>query len=240
MKKPLPFVLAAVVGLFAAPYAQAQLTIGPRVGANLSTVHFELKEDFDAPEVKRQLGPQVGLTLNAQFGNWALQPSVLYSQKGFGIDDTRTESFDGEEFKLKSTGNARLGYLEVPINVVYTVGGDNGFQVFAGPYLGVGVGGSYDIKYKVTGPGLELSDSNSSSVRYTDKAGDDDKLYVRRFDAGLNAGIGYKTGPFQAQLGYGLGLANLAPKDADGEDTGDKIRNRTISLSLNYFFALSK
>ena len=42
-------------------------------------------------------------------------------------------------------------------------------------------------------------------------------------------------GPFQAQLGYGLGLINSVPKDSDGNDTGSKSYHRVLQLSANYF-----
>ncbi|MBD2714626.1 PorT family protein [Microvirga sp. STR05] len=245
MQKALPLALAA---LLLAGAAQAQITVGPRLGGNLATVKLET-EQADAPDTKALFGPQVGLTLNAQFGNLSVQPSLLYSRKGFQIDDSRNVDFDfdgdgtDEAYSLTTTAKARLGYLELPINLVYsTDGAEGGFQVFAGPYVGMGMGGSYNVKARVEGDGLEYSDSNSSGVKYADKASDDeddDNLYVRRFDVGLNAGIGYKAGPVQAQLGYGLGLSNLVPNDADGNDTGEKARNRAFHLSLSYFFSLS-
>ena len=62
-------------------------------------------------------------------------------------------------------------------------------------------------------------------------------MYVRRYDAGLNLGMGYRQGPVQPQLGYGIGLGNLVPLNSDDSDSGKKAQNRVLQLSANYFFS---
>ena len=66
----------------------------------------------------------------------------------------------------------------------------------------------------------------------------------RRLDAGVNFGVGYRKGPLQVQLGYGLGLRNLHQIDADA--TADFVHNfredaaynRVAQLTGTYFFQL--
>lgn len=214
--------------------AQAQVTIGPRLGLNLANI----KADFDGSEdidTKMKAGAQVGITLNAQFGNLAFQPSLLFSQKGFKIEESASETFNGVTITGSSKMDAALNYLDIPLNFVYTTGGDNGFQIFAGPYVGIGLGGKVKTKISFSGPGLNFSDSETTTVKFANEEGDDDKLYLRRLNAGLNGGIGYKTGPFQVQAGYALGLTNMLP-DNDYDDESS-FKDRTIQFSLNYFFA---
>ncbi|ALD20190.1 hypothetical protein AM218_01765 [Hymenobacter sp. DG25A] len=140
------------------------------------------------------MGPQVGVTLNAQFGNFSVQPSLLFSQKGFKID--YSESDRGYTFHVETS--SRLNYLELPINFVYTVGGEEGFQVFAGPYAAFGISGKYNYKATLTGNGTDESQSNEADIHYSNKIKNNDNVYYRALDAGLNAGIGYKVGPVQA------------------------------------------
>jgi hypothetical protein len=143
------------------------------------------------------------------------------------------------------------------LNVVYTLGGAEGFQLFAGPYVAAGVGGrgSYSVKFDSTDPDLAFFSGTypgSLTVEYGDNQNDNASLNnpnstptstspkiivtTRRFDFGLNAGVGYRMGPFQAQLGYGLGLANFQPNDSEGNETDSKSRHRVFQLSANYFF----
>ena len=44
---------------------------------------------------------------------------------------------------------------------------------------------------------------------FNEKIAFDSKSANRRLDAGVNFGLGYRKGPLQVQIGYGLGLRNL-------------------------------
>jgi hypothetical protein len=155
----------------------------------------------------------------------------------------------------KAVIKPKLNYLELPLNLVYGVSGHEGFQLFAGPYVALGVGGGGTFKLDVstndpilTGIGLQGSFPGSLKLNYASQMSDNPggttsslgtpvvPITVRQLDAGLNGGIGYRMGPFQAQLSYGLGLANIVPKDSDGNDTGGKAYNRGFQLAANYFF----
>lgn len=59
---------------------------------------------------------------------------------------------------------------------------------------------------------------------------------MQKFDTGFNGGIGYRLGRVRAQLGYGLGLVNFVPNDADGQDIGSKGYHRGFQLNATYFF----
>jgi hypothetical protein len=248
MRLPLLAGVAASTLLLAGTAAQAQTTFGVRLGLNSSNINYKVDDSQDEmPDSKRLLGPQVGVVMNAQFGNLSVQPALLYSMKGDKLSekDTETQAVGSNtytySYDIKST--RRLSYLELPVNFVYSLNGEEGgFQVFAGPYVGLGIGGEvdYTVKFSETLNGQVTesgSESESLKIKYANKYGDDeDSEYVRTLDAGLNFGVGYKTGPFQAQLGYGLGLANLIPADEDGTKSKDKAMNRNIQFNLTYFF----
>ncbi|SDY72283.1 porin family protein [Hymenobacter psychrophilus] len=226
--------LAAVLALGGTTLAQAQVTIGPRIGLNLADISFKFEDIDDADlDTKLLVAPQAGITLNAAFGNLALQPSLLFSQKGTKV--TVDESSPG--FSNVTETTARLNYLELPVNLVYTTGGTEGFQVFAGPYIGFGLGGKIKQKYTVSQSGTTISESESYKVKFASKSkSNSDAEYFNQPDFGVNGGVGYKTGPFQVQAGYSLGLNNMVPKDSDGAKPDSKSHNRVIQFSLSYFF----
>jgi hypothetical protein len=257
VKKQVP-ALATGLLLLAASAGQAQTTLsfGPRLGANLSTFSYS-GNSTGLDDTSYRLGVQVGGTLNVSFGKVAFQPSLLFSQKGATLKGSEQETSGGITTRVGATLKPRLHYLELPLNVVYTAGGDHGFQVFAGPYLAVGVGGggSYKVSLDSDDPDITQLLPNgeypgSLAVEYGDRQNDNSSagsgssfgaptitFTARRFDAGFNAGVGYRVGPVQAQLGYGLGLVNFVPNDSDGNDTGSKAYHRGFQLAATYFFA---
>lgn len=246
--------LALLAIATSAVQAQSTVTFGPRLGGNLSRFSYSgTPQQFD--EVKSMVGVQVGATANISFGNFAFQPSLIFTQKGAELKSAGRAVSNGAPFTYAITASPKLNYLELPLNFVYTTGGDHGFQLFAGPYvaMGVGGGGSYTVAFTSTDPDLAMFNGNypgSLKVEYGTKQNDNSAaqnstnatsapqlvLTFRRLDAGLNGGVGYRVGPFQAQLGYGLGLVNFVPSDSNGQDTGSKGYNRSFQLAANYFF----
>ncbi|MBF9221996.1 outer membrane beta-barrel protein [Hymenobacter ruricola] len=253
------FLTAGLAGAAGTAQAQSSVEFGPRLGLNVSTVKESGAPDSGFNEqIKSITGVQVGATLNVGINeNFSFQPSLIYSSKG--AEYTGSTDFPGSNPSYHTAINVsatpKVGYLELPLNFVYTFGGHDGFQVFAGPYAALGVSGSGSASAKIdtNDPDLLALGVTGSipiklKVEFGDKQNDNANnnpgtsgtptatLTVRSFDAGLNAGVGYRFGPFQAQLGYGLGLVNFAPNDPDGNDTGAKSYNRVVQLSANYFF----
>ena len=244
MKKLFSIGLVGSALLLAASAAQAQVSVGPRVGLNVTNLSYDLdgKDDTDS---KYQYGAQVGATLNAQFGNLSVQPSLLFTMKGdrAEVSDTKSTTIGGQTFSstFVSKQTLRLNYLELPVNLVYsTNGAEGGFQVFAGPYVALGLSGKATAKTTSTVTSGSTSQTRTSSddsdVEFASKEGKDDKAYLRNIDAGFNMGVGYKVGGIQAQLGYGLGLSNLIPNDANDKKPDITVRNRGFQLALSYFF----
>lgn len=233
--------VTGLTGAATTAQAQSALSIGPRLGLNMATVTAS-GDNSSEVDPKNIFTPQVGVTLDLNFGGkFSFQPSLLYSQKGFKTEESGTESFGGNTITYSGSTTARINYLELPLNFVFTTGGTQGFQVFAGPYLALGVGGKAEYQFSVKDSQglLNSSESGSSPVKFANQEpsnSNGNTSYVRQFDAGLNAGMGYRQGPIQVQLAYGLGLGNLVPLNSDGSDTGEKAQNRVLQLSANYFF----
>jgi len=282
-----------LAGLAAAPAARAQTTVslGLRLGGNLAsrsgtdpavtltsgngTSITNAKQDYRRSAL---LAPQFGAVLDVRFGKLAVQPAVLFSQKGVDqrLDVTSTNTFSpgGGFFTTTTTSDqyhtvSRPNYLEIPINLVYTSGTDHGFQLFGGPYVAFGMGGRAEytnegstksssggfgggssnsyynfsttlFQYKDDFPGPSASLVSSSPGPYsafpTPFVASSGFAVARRFDAGLNAGVGYRRGPLQVQLGYGLGLINQQPGKANfHRDDLPAYYQRVAQLTATYF-----
>ena len=179
---------------------------------------------------------QAGAVLEVAFHQFALQPALVFSQKGEQFDAATSIIYVASVSGTAMSTVNRYNWLELPVNVVYTL---HGFQVFAGPYVALGVGG----RQRGTISGF------SPFARFAPQSVDEKAAYGpdsnnRRLDAGVNFGIGYRRGPVQVQLGYGLGLRNLHQSSADQfYDYGhnfnqDAAYNRVAQLTGAYFFDL--
>ena len=255
-----------------ASQAQGKMSFGARLGGNLSKSTINLLSDvgqvstpnlsFDYTQ-SYVLGAQGGVVLNMQWGQWAFQPALLFSQKGVKQKLDLTVQDDGFRISGDVSITTRVNYLELPLLAVYSTGSEGtGFQVFAGPYLAVGVGGqnTNDLKVAVSDPSnpkdsftfyqnkaVELTFGDEFTEPNNNVGGGIDGLLdtgildtfatTRRFDAGVTAGIGYRTGPVQVQLGYSLGLLNTQPSyPANFGLDSEKSYNRAVQLSATFFF----
>ena len=208
MKKVL--LTLAVVAMFVVS-ASAQLTFGARAGLNLANVSGDVEDN------SMLIGFQVGAIADYALSDaFSVQTGLLLSQKGAKYEM-------GDE-----TAKATANYLEIPIHGVYALDmGGNTLQLFAGPYIGVGLFG------KITSDAEGWEDIDMEFV--SDAKDVEDAAPVSMLDYGVNFGVGYKMNNIQIQAQYGLGLANTLPK-FDGESPEDKVTNTNIQLSLTYFF----
>jgi hypothetical protein len=223
--------LAGSLLLTATAHAQATFSFGPRVGLNVSTAHFTY-----TPSSTRA-GFEAGLTGSLQFGHFALQPSVLFSQKGYHTHG----GLASVDFDMTYDETVRRNYLTLPLNLAYTLGqAGQGLQVFAGPYLGLLVGGDYQRQVHKAGgyPGGTASETEySGKVKAASLFSDFENRYSQRLDAGLQAGIGYRLKGWQVQADYSLGLRNLASSYQGYNGTlyrEDTNYNRAFQVSLSY------
>ncbi len=182
---------------------------------------------------------QVGVVLEASFGKLALQPGLVFSQEGERLHTTTSSRDSGFAFYTDQTSTNRYNWLEVSLNMVYTLHGNHGLQFFAGPYVALAVGG------RQQGTTLRAN----AVAKFTPQEFDDRVSYGsgtdnRRLDAGVNFGVGYRQGPLQVQLGYGLGLRNLHQNngtvfyDYEHNFSADAAYNRVAQLTGTYFFSL--
>ena len=142
--------------------------------------------------------------------NWSLQSGLMITSKGFKVKEM------GEKLTVRPI------YLDIPILVAYKFGiSDNAkFVVNVGPYMAIGLGG----KAKEHWDGGE-----------DEKVFDDKGMDCKRFDLGIQYGIGLELGEhylvnFTGQNGF------ITPYDfPDGYD-GDKPKNMSFAIGVGYRF----
>ncbi|MGI4873866.1 MAG: porin family protein [Janthinobacterium lividum] len=228
---PTTLVLASCFGLVTAAQAQVQVSVGPRVGGTLCS-------RFTA---SNSTGYRFGLVAGAQaslsWKKFALQPALLFEQKG-GLTSEESTSYPA----IYSPGQLglfptqyRLNYLTLPLNVAFTPAGPGtGPQFFAGPYLGVLLGGegSYSLR----------NEADKTAPIYVAAYEDPAKEghAVRRFDAGVQAGVGYRCKRLLLRAEYSLSLVNQAPYYGDSPLTPPNVYNREFQTSVSYLFDLKR
>lgn len=253
------FLFASGLGLGVAQ-AQTSISFGPRLGGNLSTATFNSLAQATAGNSSIAVGRsslagfQAGVAASIGNGPWLVQPALLFSQKGLKQSATATDTFGNETVTQTLSVTSRVNFLELAVNVVYAFGTDGqGFQVFAGPYVALGVGGKADYTVKVTSsdPNSLFNGQNSGSQgnafgsTFADPDPNGSSLEVdarvRRFDAGLNLGVGYRVGPVQLQLGYAFGLLNAQPDyPASFQMKNETGYHRNAQLTATYLLPLSR
>ena len=256
--------LVIVVGMLFSTLAFAQVNIGIKAGGNLNNMKFDIDRDYgDEPETKSKMGFHIGLITDIPLleNTLSLQPALLFSNKGYSLDmeEMLDDEFDDYGVDMDDyEGYVRLNYnyIELPINLVYK---NSGFQISAGPYFAIGIGGSmkHDFSFEADWEDFDSDDffdEDSYKLQavfgevdddmYEDYLDDDDVLELyRAFDFGLNLGVGYQVESVLFNVGYSFGLTNLTPKyDADDYDMDEDYtenviqKNRVFTFSVSYFF----
>jgi hypothetical protein len=223
------------LALLTVTLAQAQTTfrVGPHVGGRLSTVHFQQADNDYHPKATYRLGWSAGLAGEIGLGHWALQPAVLYEQGGF---QSQMLYVNGR-FTYDNRDDVRLHYLTIPLRVAYRQRATGqGVQVFAGPYLGLLLGGHYQETSDNVNGGFHAEASGPVSAN--PNASPSPGLVQQRVDAGMEGGVGYRYQGFLLQASYRLGLRNVNSEEYYGLISfgSTRYQNRAFQTSLTYLF----
>lgn len=226
--------------LSTAAQAQATISIGPSVGLNVATARFPDPVPYERT-FQYRTGLAAGVLATIGFGHFGVQPALLYLQQGFRshivLDYPPATGFSP---RITIDENTRMDYLTIPLNATYSQHADGqGFQVFAGPYIGFVLGGR--SKQEAT-DGTIVDEASLPVVGATYAQRGGDRIYVRKTDAGLQAGLGYRRGSLLVQGTYSLGLRNIAVNyDSTVNPTITELPgqyNRAFQLTFSYLFAL--
>lgn len=240
-KKCTLYFLVLFLGPTTTVFAQATISVGPKIGANFSGVNYKGSSDNTAGayNAKYKLGVEAGLVASINWGHFAVQPAVIYTQHRYQINDDHQEDH-GVILRLVNQSDCQFNYLTVPINFIYSLQ-DNGqgLQGIIGGYAAHLLGGrvmSNGYTDIVNVPGLARTYSSADQMVVAgDNFDNSDNFYSKRYDFGVQLGIGYRVSHLQGQLTYNLGLTNEGAAYQYGNNS-PSYHNRSATVSVAYLF----
>ena len=163
----------------------AQFIFGPEVGFNYATL---TKTDFT---INPKPEWHAGLLFDLGFAkHLSLQPSVLYSRRGYKYDyNTSSTSYVSTDTSVTTVVaanvDAKLGYIDIPVLLSIYFGDHRGFMLNAGPQLSILLTNQSVATSTVT------TSTNGGTPQTTQPETETD-FKVKPTDISLAAGIGYK------------------------------------------------
>ena len=201
MKKLRLSLVVAMLAIVTA--ASAQLNLGIKGGVNMSNLYGD-----ELTDKNMKVGFHVGLAADYDFApSMALQTGLFFTTKGAKVvyDFPIIGQIDGTVNSLN---------LQLPVHFAYKQEVTPGTRIVlhGGPYVAYGVGG------KISSGDTDLGDTFG------------DNGLLKPFDAGLGLGVGAEFGRFLVDVGWDMGLVNIANFD------GGNLKNQNAYLSLGFKF----
>lgn len=197
-------VLALILSTCFAANAQ-DISFGVKAGVNFASIGGDDSDEFDG-RTGFHAGVLAEIMVTEQFG---IQPEILYSMQGF--------KFEESESGFSSKAEVKLDYINVPILAKYKF--TPGFSAHLGPQIGflLNAEGEYEDSFG--------GETTSETI--------DIKEFVKDFDFGVAAGLGYELDMgvfFNAR--YILGISDIN----DDDDSDYNQQNNVFQLSVGYMF----
>ena len=202
--------------LSASSYAQS---IGPKAGVNIAS--YAGDDQFDDDAFGSNTGLQFGVAAEIPIsGRFAIQPELLYLQKGAASE----VDFLGITTRVENV----LNYLEIPLLAKISLT-DSPTKVYvtAGPSIGFGLGG-------------KVVTSVGDMEEEVDVDFEEDELNSFDLSLAFGAGVQFEVGPGQlfVDARYLLGLGGL--DDSEPEADQIDIFNRGIGASVGFLFPIGQ
>lgn len=208
--------------------ANAQISIGPKMGLNISKVPTT---ETGLPEGNKELfktGLNIGAAVNSKFSKLiSLQAELLFSQKGY------RDQWEEQSDPVEETVTANYVDLAFLPRITF---GENMVKGYlnAGPSIG----------YFISGKTSKVIDEDLNEDKIDFEKLDDPDLDLRglkRVEIGLNAGGGVLlaagSGNIALDLRYTYGVTPLR-KWIDKNGNNSKWNNSVIALTFGYLFEL--
>lgn len=214
-------IILALTFLLAAPCLFAQnVTFGIQGGINIPTIGPTDPQNTGAGA---QIYPtfQFGGVLDVKLKHFSFQPGIFITGKGNRSVTTENFVSNGNPVPYNMTHITTLGYIEVPLNIVYKHTIKPGALYFgAGPYAAYAVWGSYDNK--------SVLNTYYNRVARTDVSfgSGSDQLKSMDYGANILAGLEMNNG-MKLGLNYGLGFSNIS-------NAGISSKNRVFAVVIGY------
>ena len=223
--------ISVILFLFSFP-SKSQVSIGLTGGFNFANMNLVYNNKLLDSRllVSIHLGSVLQCNVSKSFG---IQSGLIFSGKGWTYETTAKNAAVGSG---TITQRVKPIYWELPLDAVWKISlRDRKLSFFGGTYFSVGVGGK--VENEVSGFSNQYSSDDvlksfklekSSDINYGTSAG----KFMRRFDYGLDTGIGMDYGKAQLNLKYQFGLYNLDSQYKSGNFT----RNSLFSINMVYLF----
>ena len=203
--------------------ANAQM-IGVKGGVNVSNMSMSLADINYSPQslVGFHLGPVIDFKLQK---NLYLNTGLLYSLKGYNLQNVTNDQLGNASYL---NGKAKLSYFDIPLNLAYKIPFSSKFKFFvqAGPYVGLGLGGSVKNPQIISSGGLNeyvpIQDIYSHGT-------------LAKADYGVGAGAGFEIGKMIYSVNYDYGLRNMWFKPYTSVINGS-LKITTLEFSITYMF----
>ncbi len=218
-KLSLVIALLAIVSLVSAQSASLNI----KGGLNMSNYYGDNLTD-------KNLKPSfhVGVGADLEFiTNVSIQTGLYYSSKGAKYTYNSPFKAAGD-IEYDVTAN----YIQLPIHLAYKLNITPGSKVFfhAGPYFAYGVGGKRNIKSKYTDDLKPIFGEQELNTF-------DSSFGLKPFDIGVGLGVGIEFDVILIDLGWDMGLKNIARGLKVGETTyKQNVKNQSAYLSVGYKF----
>ncbi|MDR0748986.1 MAG: PorT family protein [Tannerellaceae bacterium] len=217
--------------LCAAANGFAQFSIGAKAGLAVSDFH-------NGYETKANAGFKAGLSLQYMFSEWGLQSGVYFKKVGVA-DSKGFLPSNSSALPLALSMERRLEYVEIPLTVVYKYPVDRHVKVeiHAGPYLGIGCGGTgvLDVDGLYTSVGIDaFEDTRPNDGQYLK---DVTFKGANKIDMGLTGGLGVDIYNVNISANYDWGLSNVYKEYPINADVKN-VKNRAFWVAVAYHFQL--
>lgn len=156
-----------------------------------------------------------------------LQTGLIFTGKG-----AKAETRFNDNNYIEAKFNPYYIELPVSLKVNLPIGVDNKFYIHAGPYVAMGVGGKTKIKTVILG----LEENTSESIEFSNDdpltSEEEDAGYgkLKRFDYGIQGGVGLDFTNFRVFLNGSFGLAKVNSGSEDNDN--DRNKYRVIQLGI--------
>jgi outer membrane protein W len=218
------FVLSSASELFAQRRNRQVVSIGPKIGANLTSLHGDVSNQTLQP------GLSAGAILTYSVVNtFGISVEALYSQKGAKFENALVPGSATQRMNF----NRRLNYVEVPLLARYFLNKDGDFRpnVFVGPNFGFKLNAK-DVNRSMVG-GTAQPDTEISSV-------------INPVDVGITGGIGLNLRLQSAMrvlldVRYTYGISNITDSQIAGFTVANPtVGNNAITITAGLSFGIGK
>ena len=219
MKKLKLAIVIALLGMASLVSAQSASLI-VKGGLNMSNYYGSNLSDKNIKP-----GYHVGIGLDLEFlADVSFQTGMYFTSKGAEYT-TNIPVIGDVEY------NVTANYIQLPIHMAYKIDIKPGTKLFihAGPYFAYGIGGTRSIESKYTADLYKFF--GEQEVNTFDK-----NFGYKPFDIGVGLGIGAEFGVMVIDLGWDMGLKNIARNIESMQVYKPNKKNQSAYLSIGYKF----